>query len=124
MARPEVTETARPSPAYNGGRQPANDPAADALPRLRVMLPIAAIISVAFAGSVIVTPLYSLYQHKFGFSEITLTLVYSVYAVGNVLAFLLSARYRTRSDASAQRFRRWILASVSAALFLFAGRPW
>src|SRR3954467_15504920 len=55
-------------------------------PPQRDLLAISSIITVAFAGSVLVTPLYSLYQHKFGFSEITLTLVYAVYAVGNVVA--------------------------------------
>ena len=45
-------------------------------------------MTVAFLGSVLVTSLCSLYQHKFGFSEITLTSIYAVYVVGNVAALL------------------------------------
>lgn len=60
-----------------------------AQPRARDVAAIGSIITVAFVGSVLVTPLYSLYQRKFGFSEITLTLVYAVYVVGNVVALFV-----------------------------------
>ena len=40
---------------------------------------VAAVIGAAFAGSTLVTPLYAIYMEQFGFSQITLTLVYAAY---------------------------------------------
>lgn len=126
MVRPDVTEIAVP-PAYgHDARRPHRDDRPDgAPPRLAVLLPIAAIISVAFVGSVIVTPLYALYQHKFGFSEITLTLIYAVYVVGNVIALLLFGQVSDQIGRKRAAVPALVLAAVSAALFLFAtGTPW
>src|SRR5690348_13074643 len=36
-------------------------------------------IALMFMGSTLLTPLYVIYQRAFGFTEITLTLVYAVY---------------------------------------------
>jgi MFS family permease len=49
----------------------------------------AAIACVAFMGSTIPSPLYPVYEQQFGFSTITLTLIYAVYVVGNLAALLL-----------------------------------
>jgi MFS family permease len=53
---------------------------------------IAAVIAVLFAGSTVLTPLYVIYQQQFGFSQITLTLIYAVYVIGNLTALLLFGR--------------------------------
>src|SRR5215475_11527899 len=45
----------------------------------RRMWPVAAMIALAFMGSLIVSPLYVIYQRAFGFSDVTLTLVYATY---------------------------------------------
>jgi MFS family permease len=45
-----------------------------------------------FVGAIMPTPLYPLYQHAFGFSGITLTLIYAVYVLGNLVALLLFGR--------------------------------
>src|SRR6266700_1690231 len=78
-----------------------------------VSLPIAAIeLAVMFAGSTLLTPMYELYRRAFGFSDLTLTLIYSVYAFGNLTALLLLGRL------SDQIGRRWtsLRALVGAAL--------
>src|SRR5215470_10986439 len=49
---------------------------------------VAAMIGAAFAGSTLVTPLYVIYKQEFGFSQITLTLVYGAYVLGNLVALL------------------------------------
>ncbi|MEU2546013.1 MFS transporter [Streptomyces roseolus] len=49
-----------------------------------------AVFAVCMAGTTLPTPLYPLYQEEFGFSELTVTVVYAVYAFG-VLAVLLLA---------------------------------
>jgi MFS family permease len=89
------------------------------------VLAVASVITVAFMGSVIITPLYSLYQRKFGFSEITLTLVYAVYVVGNVAALLLFGQISDAVGRKRVAFPGLGLAGGSALLFLFAqGTIW
>ena len=52
----------------------------------------AAMIGVLFAGSTVFTPLYVIYKQQFGFSQISLTLIYAVYVLGNFAALLLFGR--------------------------------
>lgn len=49
-------------------------------------------IGALFAGSTIATPLYVIYKQQFGFSQITLTLIYAVYVIGNLIALLAFGR--------------------------------
>src|SRR5882757_6539416 len=84
------------------------------------MTAIAAMIAALFAGSTVLTPLYVIYKQNFGFSQITLTLVYAVYVVGNLAALLLFGRL---SDAIGRRpaaLAAMAVAIVSALFFLFA----
>ncbi len=91
----------------------------------RESLAVGAMIGVAFMGSGLVTPLYDVYQRAFRFSEITLTLIYAAYVVGNLAALLFLGRL---SDHVGRR--RVALASVllglwSVLIFLLAqGTVW
>ena len=81
---------------------------------------IAAMIAALFAGSTMLTPLYVIYQDKFGFSQIGLTLIYAVYVVGNLAALLF---FGGLSDAIGRRrtaVPAMAIAIVSALMFLFA----
>jgi MFS family permease len=49
-------------------------------------------LGVAFVGAILPTPLYPLYKQEFGFSGVTLTLVYAVYVLGNLVALLFFGR--------------------------------
>ena len=53
---------------------------------------VAVALAVMFVGAIMPTPLYPLYQRAFGFSRITLTLIYAVYVLGNLVALLLFGR--------------------------------
>jgi MFS family permease len=58
-----------------------------------VALTIVAVeLAVMFVGAIMPTPLYPLYQHAFGFSGVTLTLIYAVYVLGNLVALLFFGR--------------------------------
>ncbi|MFG2720154.1 MFS transporter [Streptomyces sp. NPDC048416] len=48
------------------------------------------VFAVCMAGTTLPTPLYGLYQDKFGFSELTVTIVYAVYAFGVIGVLLLT----------------------------------
>src|ERR1700722_19419999 len=53
---------------------------------------VAVALAVMFVGAIMPTPLYPLYQRAFGFSGITLTLLYAVYVLGNLVALLFFGR--------------------------------
>jgi MFS family permease len=45
-----------------------------------------------FFGATLPTPLYPLYRFAFGFGGVTLTLIYAVYVLGNLVALLFFGR--------------------------------
>ncbi|MGW7439197.1 MFS transporter [Streptomyces sp. NPDC054849] len=79
-----------------------------------------AVFAVCMAGTTLPTPLYGLYQEKFGFSELVVTVVYAVYAFGVIGVLLLAG------NASDVVGRRPVLlvglacAAASAVCFLCA----
>ncbi|WP_328551656.1 MFS transporter [Streptomyces sp. NBC_00358] len=84
-----------------------------------------AVFAVCMAGTTLPTPLYGLYQEKFGFSELTVTVVYAVYAFGVIGVLLLAGN---ASDSVGRRpVLLWGLgfAAASAVCFLCAtGLGW
>jgi hypothetical protein len=80
---------------------------------------VALLLGVAFGLSTLLTPLYLIYQQHFGFSRITLTLIYAVYAIGNVAALLFLGRVSTVSAGASSRCRRlqlWLWPPLSSCL--------
>jgi MFS family permease len=53
---------------------------------------VATMLAVMFVGAILPTPLYPLFRETFGFSSVTLTLIYAVYVLGNLVALLLFGR--------------------------------
>ncbi|MFD8251849.1 MFS transporter [Streptomyces werraensis] len=79
-----------------------------------------AVFAVCMTGTTLPTPLYPLYQQKFGFSELTVTVVYAVYAFAVIGALLLAGN---ASDAVGRRpVLLWGMAcaAASAVCFLLA----
>ncbi|MFG2921607.1 MFS transporter [Streptomyces sp. NPDC048305] len=95
----------------------------DGFPDRRSWLPCyaaGAVFAVCMAGTTLPTPLYSLYQDKLGFSELTVTVVYAVYAFGVIGVLLLAGN---ASDAVGRRpvlLSGLAFAAVSAVCFLCA----
>src|SRR5579863_8288824 len=93
-------------------------------PRNYLALTIVAVgLAATFVGAILPTPLYPLYRAAFGFSGVTLTLIYAVYVLGNVTALMLFGRL------SDQIGRRKVIvpaigfAMASAVLFAAASGP-
>lgn len=84
-----------------------------------------AVFAVCMAGTTLPTPLYGHYQDKFGFSELTVTVVYAVYAFGVIGVLLLAGN---ASDAVGRRpviLTGLGFAAASAVCFLCAtGLGW
>ncbi|MFD8012616.1 MFS transporter [Streptomyces sp. NPDC058955] len=76
-----------------------------------------AVFVVCMAGTTLPTPLYPLYQEEFGFSELTVTVVYAVYAFGVIGVLLLAGN---ASDTIGRRpALRWGLAFAAASAVCF-----
>lgn len=80
----------------------------------------AAMVAALFAGSTLLTPLYVMYKQQFGFSQITLTLIYAVYVVGNLAALLFFGRVSDKAGRRITSLSAMGIAIVSAIIFLFA----
>ena len=66
------------------------------------------------------TPLYIMYKQAFGFSQISLTLIYAAYVIGNLCALLVFGRLSDQVGRKPMALAGIALAIVSALLFLFA----
>jgi Major Facilitator Superfamily len=81
---------------------------------------VAAMIGALFAGSTVVTPIYVIYKQQFGFSQISLTLIYAAYVVGNLAALLLVGPLSDQIGRRRTAVIAMAIAIASAAIFLFA----
>jgi len=81
---------------------------------------VASMIGVLFAGSTVPTPLYVIYKQQFGFSQISLTLIYAAYVVGNLAALLLFGRLSDEIGRRRSAVAAMAVAILSALTFLFA----
>jgi len=81
---------------------------------------VAAELALMFVGPVLPTPLYPLYQQRFGFSNVVLTLIYAVYVVGNLAALLLFGRLSDQVGRRTVSLPAVGFGVVSVLVFLFA----
>jgi MFS family permease len=90
--------------------------------RLRPGYPGAAgVFAVGMMGTTLPTPLYGLYRERIGFSELIVTVVFAVYAVGVIVALLLAGG---ASDVLGRRpvlVVALVLSALSAMCFLLEG---
>jgi MFS family permease len=86
---------------------------------------VATMLAAMFVGAILPTPLYPLYRQEFGFSGITLTLVYAVYVLGNLLALLLFGRLSDQIGRRITSLPAIGVGIVGAIVFAAAaGTPW
>lgn len=81
----------------------------------------AAVFAVGMMGTTLPTPLYGLYRQQIGFSELIVTVVFAVYAVGVITALLVAGG---ASDVLGRRpvlTAALVLAALSAVCFLSEG---
>ncbi len=81
---------------------------------------VAAMIGVLFAGSTVLTPLYIVYQQQFGFSKITLTLIYAAYVIGNLAALFIFGGISDTIGRRRAAVPAMAVAIIGALMFLFA----
>ncbi|MFB6940489.1 MULTISPECIES: MFS transporter [unclassified Streptomyces] len=90
----------------------------------------AAVFAIGMAGTTLPTPLYGLYQHRIGFSELIVTVVFAVYAIAVIGVLLVAGNYSDEAGRRPVLLCAMILSAGSAGCFLlqsglpllFAGR--
>jgi predicted MFS family arabinose efflux permease len=86
---------------------------------------VAAELGAMFIGAIMPTPLYPLYRQAFGFSGVTLTLIYAVYVLGNIVALLFFGRLADQIGRRTVSLPAIGVGVASALTFAFAtGTPW
>ncbi|MCT9093262.1 MFS transporter [Streptomyces sp. ASQP_92] len=84
-----------------------------------------AVFAVCMTGTTLPTPLYGLYQDEFGFSELTVTVVYAVYAFGVIGVLLLAGNLSDTVGRRPVLLSGLGFAAASAVCFLCAdGLGW
>jgi MFS family permease len=75
---------------------------------------------IAMLGTTLPTPLYGIYREEFGFSELTVTIIFATYAAGVLIALLV---FGSASDEVGRRrvlLPGLTLSAISAVMFLLA----
>jgi MFS family permease len=86
---------------------------------------VAIALGAPFVGAILPTPLYPLYKQAFGFSGVTLTLIYAVYVLGNLAALLFFGRLSDQIGRRATTLPAIGVGFASAAVFAAAAStPW
>jgi MFS family permease len=82
-------------------------------------------IAVLYVGSTLLTPLYPLYERRFGFAELGVTEIYAIYVVGNLAVLFLFGRLSDQIGRRPVALIALAITIVSALCFLFArGEAW
>src|SRR5947209_19608622 len=76
--------------------------------------------AVTMLGTTLPTPLYSLYQRRFGFSELMITVIFATYAAGVIAALLLFGRLSDEVGRRPVLIGGLLLSAASAVVFLLA----
>lgn len=82
-------------------------------------------LSVLYFASTVPTPLYPLYRQRFNFSPFLVTVIYAVYALGNLAALFFCGRLSDQIGRRRGTLPALVLTFASSACFLLAtGTPW
>ena len=81
---------------------------------------VATAFAVAMLGTTLPTPLYPFLEQRFGFGELTTTVVFAVYPVGVAAALLLSGHWSDQVGRRPMLLAGLALSAVAAVLFLLA----
>jgi predicted MFS family arabinose efflux permease len=86
---------------------------------------VSAQLGIMFIGAILPTPLYPLYREAFGFSGVTLTLIYATYVLGNLTALLFLGRLADQIGRRPTSLLAVAVGIASAAIFAAAqGTAW
>jgi MFS family permease len=94
-------------------------------PTSAALVIVAIALGAMFVGAILPTPLYPLYKQAFGFSGVTLTLIYAVYVLGNLVALLFFGRLSDQIGRRITSLPALGMGLASAVVFAAAAStPW
>ena len=86
---------------------------------------VAGMLGVMFVRAILPTPLYPLYRYAFGFSAVTLTLIYPTYVLGNLAALLFFGPLSDQVGRRATSLPAIVVGIASTTVFAAAqGTAW
>ncbi|HEX5910795.1 MAG TPA: MFS transporter [Thermoleophilaceae bacterium] len=88
--------------------------------RTRAFAIVAFAFVVAMAGTTLPTPLYPIYEQRFGFSGVTVTVIFATYAVGVIAALVLFGNLSDRIGRKRVLLPGLLAGALSAVCFLVA----
>jgi MFS family permease len=91
------------------------------LPRPIAFWALAYAFAAVMLGTTLPTPLYPAYEQRFGFAQLTVTVVYAVYAVGVLIALILLGRASDVVGRKRILLPGVAVAALSSVIFLVAG---
>jgi predicted MFS family arabinose efflux permease len=93
--------------------------------RLRAMRTAVLGITVLYVGSTVLTPLYPIYEQKFGISEVMVSEIYAAYVVGNLAVLFFFGRLSDRLGRRPTTLAALGINALSSSCFLAAsGAGW
>jgi MFS family permease len=81
---------------------------------------LAAVFAYGMLGTTITTPLYALYQQKYALTSLLITIIFTVYALGVLLALVFFGRVSDHFGRRPILTAALIIAATSTLLFIFA----
>ncbi|MDN6180273.1 MAG: MFS transporter [Halomonas subglaciescola] len=73
---------------------------------------------VVMLGTTLPTPLYPIYQAEYGFSQLIITVIFAVYAIGVIGALVVTGRWSDQLGRRPMLFAGMLFAALSDAIFL------
>lgn len=106
----------------DGGRQ---SPSLDVCRRWWPFLLVATIYAVCYAGTNLATPLYGIYEHRYGLSAATITAVFAVYVAGVLTSLLVSGRLSDQVGRRPVLLTALVVTTIGSTVFMAAqGALW
>ncbi len=91
------------------------------LGRAAAFFAVAYAFAVTALGTTLPTPLYGIYQEQFGFSELTITVIYATYAIGVIAGLLVFGGLSDQIGRRRTLLPGLAFSAASAVVFLLAG---
>lgn len=85
---------------------------------------VAAAFAINMLGTTLPTPLYPIYQQRLGFSELMITVIFAVYAVGVISALIVTGSWSDQIGRRPMLALGLLLSGLSAICFIWGGALW
>ena len=86
-----------------------------------VFIGLAAAFAINMMGTTLPTPLYPIYQDQLGFSELMITVIFAVYAVGVIAALIITGSWSDQIGRRPMLALGLVFSAASAVAFIWGG---